>query len=130
MTSGPPPRSQRKDQQDSTGSSPILGLIFLSPPPPSFLFLPISLSHIHLLLNKISTTDFGRWSHLHLNSGRAISCSQIMTGSQSHTLLFYKGCAHNTSVAPSILNQPCKACFALILLKNFEALFHFFDLAV
>lgn len=51
----------------------IFSLICLSiHPPPSFVFLSISLPDI-LLFNKIYTIDFGIWSHLQLNLGRNIS---------------------------------------------------------
>lgn len=51
---------------------------------------------------------------------------------QSNALLFSEGSGffHNTSVTSSILNQPYNICFALILLKNFEAVFYPSDLAV
>lgn len=44
--------------------------------PPLFLFL--SLSHKHLLLNKILAIDFGIWSHFYFNSGRVIFNNQIL----------------------------------------------------
>jgi len=62
-------------------------------------------------------------------TGFLIGCMQW---SQSNALLFSKGCGffHSAYVISSILNQPYKACFAFILLKNFDAMFHPSDLAV
>lgn len=42
--------------------------------------LSLSLSHTHLLLNKIHTFRFGIWSHFHLNSGRNISLIILKIG--------------------------------------------------
>lgn len=64
----------KKDQRDWIHSIVIIFLLISLSFTPTLLF-PISfyLCTSYLLLNKFHTTDFGTWSHLHLNWGRGTS---------------------------------------------------------
>lgn len=77
---GPPPprRLKEEDQKDATvmpRGGAILYLIYLSVTlsfPPLFISFYFFLSHTHLLLNKTHNIDSDMWSHLNINSGRAL----------------------------------------------------------